>query len=271
LAAGILIGLLPFLILPLLAQSGSPVTWSRPDTLAGWWWLVSAQLYRPNVFGLPLSAWPVRFSQWAGLFLAQFAYVGVGLLVVGFFGRLRTHHSRLLIGLVGTAVLYTIYAFTYRPGDAVVLLLPALLLLSVTLGFGLHFVGKAAIILPFALLWLNLGQPEPGYYVNMAEPVRPAAEILFDRVPSDAILITPGDPTIAALWYFRYVEGKRPDTLIVDGNQFQFSWYREQLAQDYPFLQHLTEDDLPGFIETNRQSRPVCETSLVPPGYLRCT
>jgi hypothetical protein len=190
--------------------------------------------------------------------------------VVGFFGRLRTN-ARLLIGLLLTACLYGAYAFTYRTFDAVVLLLPALLLLSIILGFGLHSLGKAAIILPFALLWLNLGQPEPGYYVNMAEPVRPAAEILFDRVPTDAILITPGDPTIAALWYFHHVEGKRPDILIIDGNQFQFDWYREQLARDYPFLQHLAQDDLPGFMEINRQSRPVCETSVVPPGYLRCT
>jgi hypothetical protein len=267
---GFLTGLLPFLLLPLLAQSGSPVVWSRPDTLEGWWWLVSAQLYRPNVFGLPSPEWPVRLAEWSRLFLEQLAYGGVPLLLVGFFGRIKTYR-RLLTGLTATTLLYIIYAFTYNTFDAAVLLLPALFLLSVILGFGLQYLGRAAIILPLALLWLNLSQPEPGYWtINQAAPVRSAADTLLATVPAEAILLTPGDPTLTAMWYFHHVEGKRPDIIIIDGNLFQFTWYREQLGRDYPFLQHLAQDDLPGFIEQNRQSRPLCETSLIPPGDLEC-
>jgi hypothetical protein len=267
---GLVVGLLPFLLLPLLAQSGSPVVWSRPDTLEGWWWLVSAQLYRPNVFGLPPPEWPVRLAEWSRLFLEQVAYVGVVLLLVGFFGRIKTYR-RLLTGLTATTLLYIIYAFTYNTFDAAVLLLPALFLLSVILGFGLQYLGRAAIILPLALLWLNLSQPEPGYWtINQAAPVRSAADTLLATVPAEAILLTPGDPTLTAMWYFHHVEGKRPDIIIIDGNLFQFTWYREQLGRDYPFLQHLAQDDLPGFIEQNRQSRPLCETSLIPPGNLEC-
>jgi hypothetical protein len=269
LAAGFLAGMLPFLALPLLARSGSPVIWSRPDTFEGWWWLVSAQLYRPNVFGLPPPEWLERLSSWWPLFLAQFTLTTLPVAAAGFFGRFRSN-TRLLVGLAITAVLYCLYAFTYRTNDAAVLLLPALLLVSVILGFGLHYLGKAAFILPLLLLWLNLGQPEHGYYVNAAEPVRPAAESLLAEIPENAVLITPGNQTIAAMWYFHHVEGIRPDILIVDGNLFQFDWYRAQLARHYPFLQHLVHDDLPGFIAANRQFRPVCEISLVPPGYRRC-
>jgi hypothetical protein len=150
------------------------------------------------------------------------------------------------------------------------LLLPALLLLSVVLGFGLLYLGQAAIILPFALLWLNLAQSANGYYVNHIPAVRPAAEALLDDIPTNAIVLTSGDPTIAALWYFHHVEGKRPDITVIDGNLFQFGWYRAQLGREYSYLQHLAQDDLTGFKEINRQTRPFCETSLTQPGYLRC-
>lgn len=269
LVAGILVGLLPFLALPLLAQSGSPVIWGRPDIFQGWWWLVSAQLYRPNVFGLPPAEWPARLGHWVLPFLQQFAYIGFPLLFLGIIGRLKTH-SRLLAGLSISAFFYAVYTFTYNTFDAAVLILPALLLLSVILGFGLQHLGKAAIVLPLALLWLNLSQPEIGYYVNQAQPVRPEAEALLDSVPPDSILLTPGDPTIFALWYFHHVEGKWPDAIIIDGNLFQFDWYREQLGRDFLTLQHLVQDDLPGFIEKNRQLRPLCEVSLATPGYLQC-
>jgi hypothetical protein len=269
LASGTIVGLLPLLLLPLLAQSGSPVVWSRPDTVEGWWWLVSGQLYRPNVLGLPTAEWTNRLSAWGLPFLAQFAYIGIPVMVIGILIGIREQRQKFL-GLMLSAVLYGIYAFTYRTSDAAVLFLPGLLLLSVVLGFGLHFLGKAAIMLTLFLLWLNLGQPEPGYYVNMAAPVRPAAEMVIESVPDNAILMTAGDPSIAAFWYFHHVEGKRPDIVVIDANLFQFDWYREQLARDYPLLRHLTDDDLPGFIEINRQIRPVCEVSLVEPGYNNC-
>ncbi|MFZ0544113.1 MAG: DUF2723 domain-containing protein [Candidatus Promineifilaceae bacterium] len=266
---GFLVGLLPFLALPFLAQSDSPVIWGQPDTLSGWWWLVSARLYRPNLFRLPVSDWIGRFKQWSQLLLLPFVIIVLPLLGLGVFSNLKARF-RLIAGLAATVLMYAAYAFTYNTFDAAVLILPALLLLSVLLGFGLQHLGKSAIILPIVLLWLNLVQPEHGYYVNQPTPIRPVAEELLDDTPSEAILITSGDPTLTALWYFHHVEGKRPDILIIDGNLFQFRWYREKLGRDYPFLQHLAQDDLPGFIELNRQSQPVCETSLVPPGYLRC-
>lgn len=269
LASGLLTGLIPLLLLPLFAQSGSPVLWGRPDTLSGWWWLVSGRLYQPNVMSLPTAEWSNRLSSWSLPFLAQFGYVGLPVLAVGFLAGIR-RHSRICLALTLTIVLYAFYTFTYRTFDAAVLFLPGLLLLSVVLGFGLHVMGKASIILPIFLLWLNLGQPDPGYYVNMAAPVRPAAEMVLESVPDKAILLTAGDPSIAAFWYFHHIEGQRPDIVVIDGNLFQFDWYREKLARDYSFLQHLTNDDLTGFIAINRQSRPVCEVSIAEPGYNSC-
>jgi hypothetical protein len=282
-AAGLTAGLLPFLLLPLYAQSNSPVLWGRPDTLAGWWWLVSAQLYRPNLLSLPPADWPARLAQWTHLLLL----IPFGLFTpVNRFGKsirdlanratiqnsqFTIHNSPFyLLPLLLTAALYTLYAFTYRPDDAIVLLLPALLLLSVVLGFALQRLGTAAIILPLALLWLNLSQQVKGYYINQVPAVRPAAEELFASVPPGVIIMTPDFPTITALWYFHHVEKKRPDIIVIEENLFQFDWYREQLGHHYPFLEHLAQDDLAGFRQQNSQTRPFCEASLVEPGYLRC-
>ena len=45
---GTLVGLSPLLLLPILAAGDSPIVWGRPADLAGWWWLVSGQLYAAN-------------------------------------------------------------------------------------------------------------------------------------------------------------------------------------------------------------------------------
>jgi hypothetical protein len=103
LALGTLAGLLPFLTLPLLAQSGSPVIWGQPDSLARWQWLVSAQLYRPNVLSLAPADWPERLRLWGGPFLAQFAYIGLPLIALGFYGRSKTH-PRLALALIATTL-----------------------------------------------------------------------------------------------------------------------------------------------------------------------
>jgi hypothetical protein len=165
-----------------------------------------------------------------------------------------------------TALIYGAYTFGYSTPDAIVLLLPALLLMSVVIGFGIVNFGRYSLLL--ALLIFISGS----FYLasERLSPIRYNFEQALTHIPEGAIVITPGDQTVAATWYFAYAEGQRPDIIVVDDNLFQFSWYRTQWAEKYPELQGLREDNLHVFINTNSLQYAVCRLSMYRESYVSC-
>lgn len=131
----------------------------------------------------------------------------------------------------------------YDTNDALVHTLPAWLLLSLALTAAFKQLGHWGFVLPFALVLLNFSP------INRVEVhnVRPFAEHILHSSPPNAVLITSGDPEIFALWYFHFVEGQRPDVILVDDQLFAFDWYRERLQVLYPDLQGLARMTCPPF------------------------
>lgn len=259
LAAGVLLGLSPSLVLPLLAAGDSPVVWGDPRTPADWWWLVSATLYRGN-----LGHWPGA-DHWAGLrfaFLEQLGaalVLGLWLTVAGRVKGGRAPRAGLMqVGLLLTVVLYGMFVFFYDTPDTAVLLIPALMCLALLAAAYLEPLGPMVLAAPLLLAVLSFGRVS----LHDDHQVRPLAEAMFAAAPERAILLASGDQTIFAMWYFHYVEGMRPDVVPVERNLLAFDWYRERLATRYPELRGLTVDDLIAFEEQNAASRPVCAAGL---------
>jgi hypothetical protein len=259
LIAGIAVGLTPFLLLPWQAQTGSPVIWGQPTTLSGWWWLVSGRIYQPNLFSTARIDLISRSINWAGLLTRQFTWAGIPLILFAFF-KPNQGDWRLKLGLLGTAVLYILYALNYNTNDAVVLLLPAILLLSFLLMPGLQSLKHWAILLPAALLLLNYNVVS----LRGDHTIRPITLALLREAPENAILLTPGDQTIFTLWYFQHVELYRDDLILIDANLTAFDWYRERLSQRYPDIRGLERDDLTGLQQLNQGQRPFCRAALGP-------
>lgn len=260
---GVLIGLLPFLFLPLLTNSGSPVVWGQADNLAGWWWLVSGQLYRNNLFNFAAFAVEERLTSWAILLPAQFLWIGFVLLMWGVWQAARTtvdSRFRLWAGLTsGTAVLYLIYAFGYGTPDAVVFTLPALLLCAMLLAPALKAWGWLALGLPLFLLLLNFQTQD----LSGQDGLRPLTLDLLGQLPAEAVVLSENASTTFTLWYFHFAEKKRPDLVIVDTNLFAFDWYRNRLrAREAIFVPAV--DDLPSFYETHEGQRPLCFVKVQP-------
>lgn len=264
-AVGVLVGLVPFGLIFLFAESGSPVRWGNPTTLEGWWWLVSGEIYRGNVWGLPAGRTLPRLIQWTQTLWQDYTWLLILPIIANLIIKTKDERrktemfrppSSVLHPLIWnlTIALYFCYAFFYDVVDAMVFTLPAFLLLSVRLATGLQKMRRFALILPLLLLMLNFTPQNLSY----EDAVRPTIEPYLLEAPNRAILMMPGDETIFAMWYFRHVEGIRPDLILVDSNLFAFDWYRQHLGDLYPDLQHLTEDDLAGFQEQNLSRRPVC-------------
>jgi hypothetical protein len=261
-----MLGLTPFLLLPWLAGGSSPVLWGDPRSLGGWLWLVTARLYQPNLFALPLGQWLARLVEWLrpGVLIPLLIWF-----LAAFIGAVQAWRKNKLLpaALLLTAMLYAVYAFTYRTFDAAVLLLPAFALAALAAGPWLtRFKSPAIWLLPLAMLLLasasSLFDDEFDARVAATEGLAP--------IPYDAIVLTPGDASIAALWYFQHVEGIRQDVVLVDENMFQFDWYRARLGRDHPELSVPYADDLDVFIATNLDDHAVCRLTLNDIGASTC-
>ena len=259
-AGGVALGLLPFATLPLLARGDSVVVWSDPTTLQGWWWLVSGRIYRPNVFSHPLLP---RLADHALVILRQFA--SVGWVIIGY-GIWRGQFRPKTILPFGTALAYTLYAFSYDTPDFAVFALPAVLLLAPYLAAGYQRLPMLGVAVPLALLILNFGA------VNLRNDTttHDQAIQLLTSVPEQTILMTPGDESIFTLWYLQQVEIVRPDVILVDQNLFAFDWYRARLGRLYPSLQAVAVDDLDAFERHNLKFRPICSASIHSYSAPRC-
>ena len=257
LLGALLLGLLPLALLPWLASPDSPIVWGDPATPGGWWWVVSGQLYRGYAFALPQHELPARLTAWLPVWFSQFTWAGIPLIVAGV-ALLAEGQRRTAYWLAGTAVLYLVFALTYLPDDAIVQTLPAWLLVSLLLGPAYQRLSFLAPGLPLILLLINFS----GQNLRADQQVRVRAEALLPAIPANAIVETPGDPTIFALWYFQHVEGQRPDVVLVDEHLFAFEWYRKRLAQQNPALSGLNQPDVAVFQVLNEAKRPYCRASI---------
>ena len=251
LALGLPLGLLPLLTVPLIAHSSSPVIWGQPDTIKGWWWLISGSLYRPNLL---TAAWQSRLLPFTRLLLTQFTILTLPLTLPSLFtprpSPLAPHPSS--FALLLTTFLYFLYTLTYNTHDAHISLLPAILILSILIGYTLQHLGPFALILPLALLLINFNEQN----LREEQTIRPSAIQQLQTAPANAILLMSGEGTLFTLWYFQHVEGLRPDLILVDENLFAFDWRRQQLQNRYPNVAWPNGYDLETLIlEANR---PIC-------------
>jgi hypothetical protein len=267
LTLGMPLGMLPLLAIPLLARSGSPVVWGDPATWEGWWWLISGALYRFNLFA---ADWQARLWPWSQALFSQFTWAGLPLILFGLLSirssspfpqssaEGRGGFTPYALGLFFiTALLYFLYALTYNTPDAIVLLLPAVLLLSLLLAPGLQRVGWLALLLPLISLLLNF----EGQDLREERMIRPLASQHLQVAPPDAILLMSGEGSLFALWYFQYVEGHRPDLILLDSNLFAFEWHRRQLRARYPEVAWPEGYDLAAL--ARGAERPVCHLELL--------
>lgn len=247
------IGCSPFLLLPLLPQFGSPIVWGDPTTVQGWFFLVTARIYRDLPFQLPLEQFVPRLRDWGAIWLNQMTLAALPLLGVGIWQRVKNGRGTAW-GLGGTAVIYFIYAFTYDTSDAIVFSLPALFLVAILLGDTFETLKWWAVLLPLTLLLLNF----KAVNISQDQFVHQQLKNVLESAPENSVIVTAGDPILFAFWYALFVEQERTDLLIVDENLYKFDWYRERLYIQEPSLRHQVPPDMASFRENIRQTRRYC-------------
>lgn len=260
LVAGLLLGLSPFLLIPLFAQGDSPVIWGNPTTQRNWWTLVSGAIYRPNQFAFTHIDFLAKTEQWVSQLGWAFLLF---LLITPLLSRISSPHplqsSSPRLPLAITAVFLILYAFLYNTNDSIVLILPALFIIYLLFAPSLMLLEGFALALPLLYLLLNFSAMD----LRNDDGIRPYAEDLLATAPPHAILQTNGDPALFSLWYFHFIEGQRSDIAIVDYHLFGFDWYRQQLPLIYPDLAVPVTDDLTKLQQDNAEKRPFCNVDII--------
>jgi len=259
---GLLAGVALYLAVPLLASHRAPVSWGNPTTIEGWWWLVSAKLYRVYVFALPLSDWPSRLLALLRFAAQQLTFPGLLLALWGGM-QLFDRERPFSVALFASSGLIAFYALGYNTADSHVLLIPVWTLLVILLGVGISDLAPAWPRLK-SLAWLSL--LIPAYLIfsgwsaaNLShdEEATTFAHTILTQAPADAVIYTAADFHTFTLWYYRFVENRRPDLTIVDKDLSAQTWYQLMLeVQDVRWVEGIA-------------GRPQC--SLSPVGELDCS
>ncbi|MCD6518319.1 MAG: DUF2723 domain-containing protein [Anaerolineae bacterium] len=274
LLVGLALGLGVFLYLPLAARRDPPINWGDAHTWKGFWWLVSGQAYRGYIFGLPWRYFPSRLASWAQLWGKQFTWPGLALALWGLGSWLEEPKPRLALGSLFSTALYSVYAITYDTTDSYIYLLPTYLISALWLAQGAKLLllllrkrglpllsGLLLLVLPFYSLGANYASLNL-HHDHLAQ--RWANQVL-QQAPPHALLITGEDRHTFTLSYTRWVEKRRPDLLLVDGELLAHPWYVRQLVKRYPSLAPLQKaPSLKTLLSLQLGQRPIYLTSPRP-------
>jgi hypothetical protein len=262
---GTVLGLSVYLYLPLAALGSPPVNWGDPRTPERFWWVFSARIYRPLVFGTPLHQVPGRVARWTGDTLRQLGGGPWGALIA-FLGLWqldrRDHAWWRLTGLVGLT--YSTYSIGYFTDDYYVYLIPVWAVCALWLAEGLNWGIERAI------QWLSR-KPDIGLaqglrlaIVLMPLLVLPAASVArywpeidlshdyeaenflenaLTEAKPEAVILTATDRPTFGLWYALYGMRRRPDLTSINVSLYAYPWYRQGLVTQYPFLAELAGDE----------------------------
>jgi hypothetical protein len=212
-----------------------------------------------------------------------FLWWGLPVAFLGLQNLIQLNRSLAYSSLV-TFLLVSAYSIGYNTTDSYIYLLPALLIFSLWIGWGLydlgnafqkfmgskfrhgHLIRGALILLPLLSLLLNFSAQN----ISQDDEAYTYAQQSLQIVAPEAVIITDDDPRTFALWYGRYGLAWRPDVAIVNSNLLPYTWYRQTLGQAHAQL--LLSDQtgrplttLPAFIEQNLANSPLYLATTQPP------
>jgi hypothetical protein len=237
-------GLSVYGLLPWRAAAHPPVNWGGADQWAGLRWLVNGEVYQDYMFSLPWSYAGNRMLALTQITVRALAWWGVPVALWGW--RLMLRRDRALaIGSLLTVTLFAVYAVGYNTADSYIYLLPAFMLMSVWLAWGLLDLLRLAapglrraglawalLILPLTSAALNF----PAMSLRNDRTALDFAEEALIQAAPNALVLVDDDRHTFALWYVRYALGQRPDIAIVNVNLLGYDWYQASLAKAHPGL-----------------------------------
>jgi hypothetical protein len=303
-----LLGLSPYLYLPLRASQVPFFNWGAPATAERFLWHVSGRQYRVWMFSSTASAGK-QLNYFVSTVPSEVAYIGLVLALLGIAVLFRLNRHVFW----GTLLLFAAcvgYSINYDIHDIDSYFLLAYVMLLLWSGFGIAAAVRSGMNrwhVPFRIWrFVGLSLAIPAILVNYPRvdlsgrrSVEEYAKDMFASVAPNALVFSyQWDYWVSASLYMQYVRGYRPDVAVVDKELLRRSWYLQDLERRYPWLIERSraevdafrrelyrfEHELPynpsliqtrfegmirSFIGSSLESRPVYVTPEIEPEFTR--
>jgi hypothetical protein len=245
-----LLGLTPYLYLPIRASTRPLVNWGDPSSWEGVLTHLTARQFRYQMFTTPASAAGKLRDFWAGL-PSELGYVTLVVAAFGAYALFRRSTRALVFVLLilCACIFYTVnYAF-----DDPNYYTHAYFAFALLAGAGGAEIGQrsrlagllACLALAFTPLLLNYRAVDQRGNHAIQDYAR---NVLESAGPSAVILATDWEYFVPVAYYLQVVEGVRPDVSVVSSTMLKFPWYHAQLARQAPDLARAARAESEAFI-----------------------
>jgi tetratricopeptide (TPR) repeat protein len=205
---------------PIRSAADPPIDWGNPETFAHWWRYLTAEQYRGHMFHQPLSDMAADFIAFLRALPAQLTWPGLPLALGGLLALWRRDRA-LCWATAAMALVTVVWAVGYDiPWEIDVYYLPAVLVLTIWMGYGLqallnwaraHNAPRSAaalcLLLPALALGLNFRANDLSDQTFVLDNAR---DILAVAEPDCAIILPSTNPTFALL-YLKHVAREAPE------------------------------------------------------------
>lgn len=251
-----LLGFSVYLYLPIRAAQDPLLNWGNPTTLERFWWHFTGKQYRVWIFSSMETA-KKQFEYFLETFPSEFAYVGLGLALIGAISLLRLNRKMFLFTLL-LFVSCVFYSINYDIHDIDSYFLLAYVVTAIWIAFGAQVLidyggrhgrsGAAAVVcIALCLAPLVSHYEKADQSENYA--VEDYAMNMFDSFEENAIVLSyQWDYWLSASYYYQLVEGRRKDVVVLDKELFRRSWYFKQIEQHHPWLIERSRKEVDEFL-----------------------
>jgi tetratricopeptide (TPR) repeat protein len=261
---------LVYAYLPVAASRSPIMNWGDPRTLERLWWHVTGRQYQVFL-SFSLNTMASQFSEFMKLAAREFGpwWIPAGplLVIAGLVSLFRRDKAMFwFLSLVIAADL--VYCLGYEIAeDKDAYYLPVFIAMAIAAGFGAQwfiykvtsmrpasrtagYVAIAAVLLvPIGALASNLSYDNRSRYFVAQDYV----DNILSTVEPGGMLLTRDWQVYSPMLYFREVEHRREDTVVIDVNQLRRSWYFDYLGRAFPATLEQARDKVDAFLEDLRQ------------------
>jgi hypothetical protein len=259
--AALVIGLLPYLYLPIRAAQNPVLNWDNPQTLTRFWWHVTAKWQigqiQTNLLTDPRALLRSLSENALQPALVEFTPLGIVVAAVGVWS-LWQRDRRLLAFIVAAIVVSVGYGTIYGVTEPAAYFLTTFMFTAWLIGEGARGLLALAGEQPArqaAAAFVACAVPILAFGFNYRISDRSREWLVYDYAKNtlagmaeNGVLFSPDwEVQFAPLLYLHHVEGERPDVLLIDSQLLRRSWYYEHLEAQAPALMAAARTEVDAF------------------------
>ncbi len=247
-----ILGVFPYVYLPIRFDHNPYVALEDLTTIKGMLNHLSGKLFQKAMFTLPPDVVLRNLRDYGILLLKQFSPFLLPLILVGIW-RLIKEDLKLLIMLLSIILCILLYAINYDfQADIPPYYIPTFICFIILIAYGVkHLIEKIPkpqfryliliffILSPIGICFANFNENNlRKYYFAWDYGMN-----IFRHLPDSAVLFNRADFTHCSLRYLRFVEGVKTDVPIITTHILSYPSYIKKIKKQYPWLNSTPTDN----------------------------